>query len=64
MYHLNVFYHGERTPTHTEAVLGAAQALERMKGILAEHPACHRLEVYHGPTRLFAVDCAGNRVVE
>lgn len=57
-----VHYSGEGPARHVEPVGSAALVLERIQRLLAEHPGCERIEVRADHIRLFAVDCAGNRL--
>ena len=62
MYRLEVFYKGERTPHATIELRKAAEVLSRISELLAEHHTCEHILVTFQNTRLFAVDCAGNRL--
>jgi hypothetical protein len=62
MYHLEVFYEGSNRPRETVSVERAAAVLAEIPKLLESHPACARVEVWSDSTRLFAVDCAGNRL--
>lgn len=62
MYQLVVFHPGERTPRVTVSVARAADVLERIPELLAAHDGCEHIVVMSDTTRLFAVDCHGNRL--
>ena len=62
MYQLLVFYPGERLPHTTTKVAKAADVLELISTLLAEHGGCERVVVMNDGVRLFAVDCMGNRL--
>jgi len=60
MYTLEVFYNG--VLEHIERHSNAAAVLLRMRTLLEEHGGCEKIIVRFGSTRLFAVDCKGNRL--
>jgi hypothetical protein len=62
MYRLLVFHSGETTPRHLIPVARAADVLTRIPEVLAEHPGCEHVVLMYDEIRLFAVDCAGNRL--
>ena len=62
MYRLLVYY-PEQTGIHaTIHVDRSADVLTRIPQLLAEHDGCERVVVMFNDTRLFAVDCEGNRL--
>ncbi len=60
MYTLQIFY--GRALHQTERVTGAGNVLTRIPELLREHDGCEKIVVSLGGTRLFAVDCKGNRL--
>jgi len=60
MYTLQVFYDGKLH--HTERLTSAAEVLARIPILLQEHDGCEKIVVSLERTRLFAVDCKGNRI--
>jgi hypothetical protein len=62
VYTLKVFYAGETVPRHVESTLSAKEVLTRVHALLAEHHGCEHIVVLLDSTRLFAVDCKGNRL--
>ena len=64
MYTLRVFYPGETAPHETVTLERAADVLTRIPRLLEGHGQCEKVVVFLGPTRLFAVDCSGNRLDE
>ncbi len=62
MYTLQVFYPRTLTPEHVEELASAAEVLTRISALLQQHGRCEKVVVWMGPTRLFAVDCKGNRI--
>lgn len=60
MYSLVVYASGEHAPLATVRVNGAAEALDTIPRLLAEHHGCERIAVMLHSTLLFSVDCAGN----
>ena len=61
-YHIDVHYPGERM-SRERCDLDSAQAvLDAIPTMLQAHSGCERLVVWVGPTRLFAVDCRGERL--
>jgi hypothetical protein len=62
MYELRVFKDGGVLLFHSGRVDRAEMVLERIPLILGSHPDCELVEVYLSGTRLFGVDCAGNRI--
>ncbi len=60
MYTLQVFYDGALH--HTERLVGAANVLARIPELLREHDGCEKLVITLAGTRLFAVDCKGERL--
>jgi hypothetical protein len=63
-YLLEVFHPGETTPIERHTVARAADVLELIPRLLESHPGCERVVVMMGQTRLFAVDCTGNRLAD
>ena len=62
MYHLEVIHPGEPVPVKRRSVTNAGDVLQIIPQLLAEHPGCERVVVWFELTRLFTVDCAGNRI--
>lgn len=62
MYELHVFYPGDAIARKTAKAGRAADALGLIPRLLAEHDGCEHIVVMGGGVRLFAVDCAGNRL--
>jgi hypothetical protein len=62
MYQLLVYYPGKAGVQATFIVERAAEVLDLIPKLLAEHRGCERVVVMLDQTRLFAVDCAGNRL--
>ena len=62
MYRLLVHYPQEDVARATVDVTTAADVLTHIPEILAEHEGCAHIEVMFNDVRLFAVDCAGNRL--
>jgi hypothetical protein len=62
VYYLKVFLPGDPIAVRTVEVKRASETLTRVPELLKEHDGCERIVVFLGPTRLFAVDCDGNRV--
>lgn len=62
MYRLQVFYEGAPRPRETVELDRAGAVLTEIPKILEKHRECARVEVWINSTRLFAVDCAGNRL--
>lgn len=62
MYQLLVYYPDAATPHATLVVDKAADVLALLPQILAEHHGCLHVVVMLNEMRLFAVDCAGNRL--
>ncbi len=60
MYTLDVFYDGRLH--HTERLTNGAETLARIPALLQEHDGCEKVVVSLNRTRLFAVDCKGNRL--
>ncbi len=60
MYTLEVFYDG--VLDHIERQVSAAEVLTRIPALLREHDGCEKIVVNFGATRLFSVDCDGNRL--
>jgi hypothetical protein len=61
MYQLQVFHPGIRGVQTVLLVEKAADVLKRIPEILAEHDGCETIVVTLEDTRLFSVDCHGNR---
>ncbi len=62
MYRLEVFHPGEAVPHATEGALSAADAMNRIPALLRQFGDCESIVVWADGRRLFAVDCAGNRL--
>jgi hypothetical protein len=62
MYRLEVHHVGNPRPTAVRSAQSAGEALELIPSLLEGHPDCDRVNVWFDLTRLFAVDCKGNRV--
>ena len=62
MYTLQVFHAGSPTVTETHEVKHGADVLSTIPRLLAQHADCEKVVVLLGPTRLFSVDCKGNRL--
>jgi hypothetical protein len=62
MYQLLVFYPEQRVPHETIRTASAAETLDRITAILAEHHDCEKVVVMFDGDRLFSVDCSGNRL--
>ncbi len=62
MYRLEVHHAGNPRPTAVRSALSAAETLELIPSLLEGHPDCERVTVWFDITRLFTVDCQGNRV--
>ena len=60
MYKLEVFYEG--VLDHVERQATAVSVLNRIPQLLLEHDGCEKIVVSFDATRLFAVDCKGNRM--
>ncbi len=60
MYSLEVFHDGRLH--HTERLATGAEALARIPILLQEHDGCEKIVVSLNRTRLFSVDCKGNRL--
>lgn len=62
MYQLLVFYPGDTAARHRHEVRNGTQVINAIPELLTSHGECERIEVFHRTSRLFAVDCAGNRI--
>lgn len=62
MYRLHVFAPDADSPTEVVAVRDAQDVLQRIPELLERHPHCRRIDVLAGLTRLFSVDCKGDRL--
>ena len=62
MYKLMVYHSGGAQVSATITVARAADVLSRITQVLAEHDGCESVVVTFNDIRLFAVDCAGNRL--
>ena len=62
MYTLQVFYDGSHTPDDTHEVRAASDVLTLIPKLLQDHEGCERIVVSLSGTRMFAVDCKGNRL--
>ena len=61
-YTLEVHFGADAKPRHTETITGAQQVLARIPFLLQVHSECERVVVLMWTTRLFSVDCKGNRL--
>lgn len=61
MYQLQVFYPFDPAARRTVSVRSAAEVMELVSDLLAEHPGCERIVVLVQGVRLFSVDCHGHR---
>lgn len=62
LYSVQVFYAGDPSPRERHSPGSGPDVLAVIPRLLAQHGECERIEVYNGPTFLFAVDCKGNRL--
>ncbi|HEY8618062.1 hypothetical protein [Phenylobacterium sp.] len=62
MYRLRVIHPGAAFPTETVSLERAADVLTAIPELLARHADCDRVEVMANDSKLFAVDCKGNRL--
>lgn len=62
MYQLLVYYPGTKGVAATVDARSAVDVLELIPKILADHEGCEHVVVMFNSVRLFAVDCAGNRL--
>jgi hypothetical protein len=62
VYRILVYHPGEKNPRVTLDAPRGSEALALIPQLLAEHSECERVVVMHDQTRLFAVDCKGNRL--
>ena len=62
MYHLWVFYEGEKTPRSRHDVDHAGDVLALIPELLQAQHGCERVVVMHRQNGLFAVDCKGNQI--
>jgi hypothetical protein len=62
MYQLLVYYPNDPIPRATVKAARAPDALTLIPRLLSEHDGCEHVVVMLGGIRLFAVDCAGNRL--
>ncbi len=60
MFRLHVYYPGAQSPDAIHEAGRAGEVLDLIPRLLQQHPACQRVVVFNGYTRLFAVDCQGN----
>jgi hypothetical protein len=60
MYRLLVLHAEATRPTQALEIGRASEVLS--SGLLASHPDCARIDVYINTTKLFSVDCEGNRL--
>ena len=61
MYQLLVYYADDTAPRQRISVGKASEVLALIPELLAAHAGCERVVVMVGDTRLFSVDCHGNR---
>jgi hypothetical protein len=62
MYRLLVYYPETKGSHLTVTAERSAEVLDLIPRLLSEHLGCEHIVVFMGETRLFAVDCAGNRL--
>jgi len=62
MYQLQVYYPGDPAQRATYQTSVAAEVIDLVQKALADHAGCERVVVTLSGIRLFAVDCAGNRL--
>ncbi len=62
MYQLLVYYPDTKGVAATIDARRAVDALELIPKILSDHEGCEHVVVMFNSVRLFAVDCAGNRL--
>jgi hypothetical protein len=62
MYRIYVVYPGLGEARETCYVARASETLTAISDLLAQHHGCERLVIWLNETRLFAVDCQGNRI--
>ena len=62
MYELHVYYPGDTIMRKTVRAARAAEALDLIPQLLAEHDGCEHIVVMTRGVRLFSVDCHGNRL--
>ena len=62
MYRLEIFHPGRERPIATRHVDHASDTLKLISTLLQEHQGCERIVAWMGDTRMFAVDCKGNRL--
>lgn len=64
MYHLLIYYPGDpaHRPSQRIEARDPKAIVDTIPKVLAEHDGCERVVVMMGVTRLFSVDCAGNRL--
>ncbi len=62
MYQLQVYLPNNPVPLAAYHTAAAAEVLDLVQKALADHDGCERVVVTLSGVRLFAVDCAGNRL--
>lgn len=62
MYQLRLFHPHAAAPTEIRQLARAAEVLDEIPRLLARYGDCSHIEVMQGVTRLFSVDCSGNRL--
>ncbi len=62
MYELRVYLPDNPVPLVACHAASAAEVLDVVQRALADHPGCEKVVVTLSGIRLFAVDCAGNRL--
>lgn len=62
MYQLQVLYPADPVPVERVYLTQASEVLSTIPELLARHERCETVVVLLGSTRLFAVDCKGNRL--
>jgi hypothetical protein len=62
MYSLRVFHPGDTFARHELTARSADEAMHAIRKLVHDHPGCERVDVYSHWTKLFSVDCEGNRM--
>jgi hypothetical protein len=62
MYQLQVYFPGDPVPQAAYHTQSASAVIDLVQKALADHAGCERVVVTLSGARLFAVDCAGNRL--
>jgi len=61
VYELLVYWPGEAAARTTRTAQRAAEVMDLIPLLLAEHDGCERIVVNSGGARLFSIDCQGAR---